>query len=217
MDARLMALAEAISSCENLADIGADHGKLGAYMLTSGRAKRVQFLDISEASLAKARRLIEKLELLSRAVFSVGDGADAILEPCDAVAIAGMGGETIAGIIERGREKLGSARLILQPNVRQYEARRALMQNGYIITREHIVSMGRRLYCIISAEPGSASYTERELISGVSVEGAVYEFALFKARVTKKALEGAKTDDMLRRELNVWEDIKNAFESKADT
>ena len=114
LDDRLNMLAALTPDCPVAADVGADHGFLGAWLLENRRCERVQFLDISAPSLEKARRLIEDMQLENRAVFSVGDGLEALVEPAQTIIIAGMGGQTVAGIIERGREKLHGARLIIQ-------------------------------------------------------------------------------------------------------
>ena len=60
--------------------------------------------------MTKARRLIYGLGLTDRVDFCVGDGAQALKEPPDVAVIAGMGGQTIAGIVERGRDMLENAR-----------------------------------------------------------------------------------------------------------
>ena len=56
LDARLSAIRDLAGSCACFADIGADHGRLGAHMLLRGLCGRAQLADISEASLSKARR-----------------------------------------------------------------------------------------------------------------------------------------------------------------
>ena len=221
LDPRLTALAQMAGRCGCLADIGSDHGRLGAYMLQRGLCDRAQFTDISDASLQKARRLIEHLQLTDRAVFSVGDGAAALLEPADAVVVAGMGGETIAGIVERGRERLGDARLILQPNVDAPLLRARLVAAGYAVADEAVVQDGRRNYIVILAWPGQAAYSEAELQVGPMLlwrrPPELLPFARFRLRVARKALRGAVGRDNavereLRREIEIWEDVEKCLQ-----
>ena len=110
LDDRLKMLTDLVNVCDVAADVGTDHGFLGAWLLENKRCRKMQFLDISAPSLNKARNLIEDMQLEEKSIFSVGDGLDALTEDAQTVIIAGMGGLTIAGIVERGRERLKGAR-----------------------------------------------------------------------------------------------------------
>lgn len=217
LDPRLSMIAEMVGHAKSYADIGCDHGRLGAFLLQRGWVEQAFLMDISESSLDKARALIRLLDLESRTRFIVGDGADGLCEKVDAVVIAGMGGTTAAGIIERGREKLGDARLILQVNVAVPELRQRLSGAGYYIHDEKIVRDGRRQYVILEARCGVSSYTEEELEVGPVLlrekPQALADYAAFRLRVAEKALMGAENADVqaandLRREIRIWEDVK---------
>ncbi|MBR1560095.1 MAG: tRNA (adenine(22)-N(1))-methyltransferase TrmK [Clostridia bacterium] len=217
LDPRLSAIAELVGRCESYADIGCDHGRLGAFLLKTGQVQRAALTDISEDSLTKARRLIDRLGLNDRVDFKVGDGAGALDRAYPVVVIAGMGGALIEKLVREGRERLGGARLILQPNVAHCALRKGLMEAGYAITDERIAPDGRRNYLIIVAEPGEARYTERELIAGPVLLKTLPEtmepFAAFYLRVAQKALAGAEKGgdaaqiDALVREIAIWEDV----------
>ena len=214
LDPRLSAIAALVGSCECYADIGCDHGRLGAFLLQTGRCARAQLTDISADSLQKARRLVALLGLAERVDFCVGDGAQALNDVPEVTVIAGMGGATIARIIREGRERLGDSRLILQPNVAARELREALVTCGYRIYDERIAPDGRRNYVIIAAEPGEARYTDDELEVGpVLLRDRPLElmpYAQFRLRVARKALEGARSGgdltetEKLERELKLW-------------
>ena len=216
-DARLSGVAALLGECAYYADIGCDHGRLGAYLLQTNRVGRAALTDISEESLKKARRLIGLLGLSSRVDFRVGDGALALDRTPEAAVIAGMGGTTIAKIVREGRERLGGARLVMQPNVAAPELRRALCECGYRIDDERAVPDGRRNYIIIAASPGEAAYTDRELAVGPILLKTMPEtlrpYAAFRLRVAKKALAGAEAGgdaaqvEALRREIEIWEDV----------
>jgi tRNA (adenine22-N1)-methyltransferase len=215
LDPRLEKIAELCGRCVSFADIGTDHGRLGAYMLQTGLCENVQFTDISEPSLMKAKRLLTTLGIADKARFLVGDGAKALEDKPDVAVIAGMGGETISGIIARGREDLADARLVLQPNVAADDVRRQLCESGYRIVDEAVVRDGRRLYVIIAAEPGELELTEMQLAVGpVLMEkkpGRLFEYAAFRLRVARKALTGLESGGHdgadLKKEIELWEEV----------
>lgn len=217
LDPRLSLIAELVGSCRCCADIGCDHGRLGAFLLQAGRCERVQLLEISEPSLQKARRLIGLMNLSDRVDFGVGDGAQAMTGPADVVVVAGMGGATIARILREGQARLASARLILQPNVAAAELRAALAECGWRITDERVAADGRRHYVVIVAVRGRAAYSPEQLLVGpVLLERMPPElmpYAAFRLRVAQKALRGAEAGGdeaqrtLLRREAEIWEEV----------
>lgn len=215
LDPRLTALADLCPACRLFADIGTDHGRLGAYLLQVGRCSRALFTDISAPSLEKARRLISTLSLTEHAGFFVGDGAMALPEEPEVAVIAGMGGETISAIIEAGRSRLGNARLLLQPNVAQKELRLRLAKAGYAIRDERIVRDGRRLYLILVAEPGEMHLDDRMATIGPILMRTrpemLFDYVAFRLRVCQKALAGVVSaggeDASLSREIALWQEV----------
>ena len=218
LDPRLSMIASLVGRCECCADIGCDHGRLGAFLLQSGQCDRVLLTDISEPSLKKARRLIRDLGLSGRAEFAVGDGALALTTPVRAAVIAGMGGVTIAHILRGGCIPLGDARLVLQPNVAALQLRTALSECGYAITDERVALDGRRCYVVIEALPGiKTNYSPEERIVGPvllrRMPGELEPYARFRLRVVQKALAGALTSgdegqtEPLNIEKKIWEDV----------
>ena len=96
----------------------------------------------------------------------MGDGACALNRRVDVAVIAGMGGETIASIIQNAQGHLDGARLLLQPNVAAPQLRAALNRCGWRISREALARDGRRIYPIIEAVEGSQVLNEVELEVG---------------------------------------------------
>ena len=218
LDPRLSAIAEMLGSCVCCADIGSDHGRLGAFLLQNHRCERVCLTDVSAPSLEKARRLISLTGLEERAAFYVGDGAQALGEKVDAAVIAGMGGETIAGILERAEGKLDGARLILQPNVAAPQLRRCMNACGWRIEEEALVRDGRRIYLMLAAVQGEQTLDERECMVGPMLlrnrPPLLMDYARFRLRVARKALEGAERGQdgesaaALRHEIEIWEGVE---------
>lgn len=215
LDARLSRVADMVPRCGVCADIGADHGLLSAQLLASGRVERMYICDISAPSLDKARRLFEGDALAGRARFEVGDGLERVAEPLDACVVAGMGGETMMGILERGLDAIRGATLVLQPNVDADRVRAWLCEHGFNVTDEELIYDGRWWYQIIQARPGQARLDERELLAGPVLLGRRHEllprFAQRQARILKSALAPIAPDNPraaeLSRRLEIWEEI----------
>ena len=221
LDPRLSTIAEMLGTCACCADIGSDHGRLGAFLLQNHRCERMCLTDISAPSLDKARKLIALLGLEEKTGFYVGDGALALQEKVDAAVIAGMGGETISEILENSDGRLAGARLILQPNVAAPQLRRSLNACGWMVVNEALVRDGRRIYVIIEALPGEQTLTAIEYEVGpVLLKNKTQELAdytAFRLRVSRKALAGAQngndneTIDTLKREIAIWEDVERCL------
>lgn len=217
LDPRLGEIAKMVGRCAHCADIGSDHGRLGAFLLQNHRCEQLTFTDLSAISLEKAKRLIRLIGLSDRASFCIGDGAQALTEHVDVAVIAGMGGETIAGIIRDACGHLDSARLILQPNVAVPQLRIALNASGYRITDERLVRDGRRIYVIIEAQPGRQTLSDTEAEVGpillVQRPALLEAYAALRLRVAKRALEGARLGKeeagslVLCREIEIWKGV----------
>jgi tRNA (adenine22-N1)-methyltransferase len=73
----------------------------------------------------------------------------------DTLVVAGMGGETIAQILEplqrEPQNPLQHKTLILQPNTKQLELLRFLQASGYAVEQEVLVRDRRRDYYIVAA------------------------------------------------------------------
>lgn len=166
LDARLACAAGLFPACGYGADIGADHGRLSCYLLSSGKCERMCVTDLSAESLGKAKRLLALHRLSERADLRVGDGLKALPRPAEAVAILGMGGRTLCGILCSGRDRLCGACLILSAHTDMPLVRNTLSEIGYRITRESIVFDNRRFYILMKAETGSEYLTEKQRLIG---------------------------------------------------
>lgn len=172
LDARLRAAADWITDSEICADIGCDHGRLGAVLLSENRCRQLLAADVSAKALVKARRRIGALGYGPRTVFAVADGLSALQAlpggHADTVCILGMGGDAVAGILHRGWQQLAGATLILGSQTEFSLTRLAVQQIGYQLTDERVVCAGGRLYLLLRAMPAACPvmYTERELLLG---------------------------------------------------
>jgi tRNA (adenine22-N1)-methyltransferase len=168
-DKRLRAAADWVEPCDIVADIGCDHGRLGAMLLLENRAKHLLASDISEKSLEKAKHCLQRHGLTGRAEFLVADGLDALDRPANTVCILGMGGETLCGILSRGQDRLKGATLILGAHTNLYIVRKTLQAIGYRLADEQVVRSDGRMYVLLRAVPTGTHeepYTRRELMLG---------------------------------------------------
>lgn len=157
---RLEAICSLIEQSESFADVGCDHGYIAEYVLKNGLAKTVYASDVSAKCLSKARELLKDYD---NAVCLVSDGlSEYDVEP-EQIAICGMGGYAIIGIVDRLKTKPA---LILQPQNDEYEVRRFLNEKGYAVKREIFAREGDRFYVVISAKAGEQKLDECQLSVG---------------------------------------------------
>lgn len=156
MSLRLNAIADITPKIKIAADIGCDHGKLAAELITRGKAEYVICTDISAKSLEKAKILAETSGISDRISCREGNGLSVLKEnEADAAIIAGMGGELIANILDAHKEKAPDC-LILSCNTMAHVLRQWLCGNGYIIEDEELIYEGGRYYPVILARKGEA-------------------------------------------------------------
>ena len=150
---RLLTAAEMLRQTKSVADIGTDHALLPIHIVKNGIAQRVIACDIKEGPLEVAKKNIEKYNLKDKIELRLADGIKGLKEnECDQITILGMGGETIAGIIEDTPwVKSPNVSLILQPMSCDDRLRSYLCEKGFNIVREKAVLSQGRIYTIIKA------------------------------------------------------------------
>lgn len=166
LDERLSAVYDLFPACDLGADIGADHGRLSCKLLSSGKVKKMLVTDISTESLKKADTLLKTHGLRDRAELLVGDGLEILNTTCGGIAICGMGGEVMSGILSGGALRLHGAELILCPQTDISTVRSTVMRLGYHFQDETAVCAADRYYIVMKAVQGKAVYTSRELFLG---------------------------------------------------
>lgn len=175
LDDRLSKAAKLFPACAYGADIGADHGRLSCFLLANNRCARMCISDLSAPSLEKAKRLMALHGLAERADFAVGDGLQVLEQKADAIAVLGMGGKTIAHILQKGIHKIQGATLILSAHTEITALRRKITEIGYRLDAEDIARAGGRYYVIMRAVPGESAYSEPEMLLGPKLMETVPE------------------------------------------
>ena len=160
---RLRAIVSQVEKVNTAVDVGCDHAQVGIYLAQSGKVLNMTVSDINDGPIERARRAVHDAELDDKITCVKTDGLDGLL-PQDCVIIAGMGGELIRDIIARAEWTRKNCRLILQPMSMAPVLRKFLFENGYEILRETIVREGKRLYAVLTVEPGNAQkYDDADL------------------------------------------------------
>ncbi len=171
---RLRAIADLVPpDCRCLADIGTDHGYVPAALLLAGRVGRAVAADVGALPLDHARRTAARCGVEDRMDLRLGDGLS-VLSPgeADVIVIAGMGGDTIAGILAAAPWSRDGPLLLLQPMSRACELRRWLPERGYAVRAETLVQDKGVLYPILSAAGGTmAPASEAQAWGGFLLEG----------------------------------------------
>lgn len=169
---RLQAVANFVPQNAALADIGTDHAYLPAWLLGRGQVRRAIAADISQGPLDRAKRTAQQYGCSEQMEFRLCDGLAAIApDEVDTIVIAGMGGETIAAILQAASWVFDERyTLILQPMSAQPDLRSWLWHNGFSIQKEQIIREGDKLYNVLLTSYGNAT----ELSLGQEWAGAQY-------------------------------------------
>lgn len=151
---RLKAIADFVKPNSAVCDIGCDHGYLAIHLIKHSKVKSVIAADIGEKPLKNAKKNIENANVTGIDL-RLCDGLSGIRPyETDTIICAGIGGEVIAGILDRGKDV--SARrgvnLILQPTTSPEFLRRFLYHNGYEIIRETPIFENGKIYSVMLAE-----------------------------------------------------------------
>lgn len=198
---RLLTIASLVPSGARVCDVGADHGYLSIYIAKHKNPISIITTDINEKPLSHAKINIEK-ESIKNIDLRLCDGLDGIsLNESDTFIIAGMGGEVISGIIERGIEKVKNSTisLILQPTTSPEFLRQFLYQNGFEIKKEIPVYDNNKLYsvmkvCFTGKVQNKSEYIHYiGLLTPETEEGALYINKQYN-RCLKCAQKLEKTD-----------------------
>ena len=150
---RLKTVASMVPPCQTAADIGTDHGYVPAYLVLSGKCRRVIASDIAEGPCEAAAETRNKYGLYNEMEVRTAPGLQGLhAGDAETVVIAGMGGATIVNILEGSPETAASVRtFVLQPMNAANLLRQWLAQHKYKIEEEALCKENGHIYIIIKA------------------------------------------------------------------
>lgn len=169
MNKRLEKIAALIEDGRGFIDVGTDHGYLPVELALREYKGKIFASDINSDPLSKARRNAAEAGLEERIEFILADGLDGCpAEDIDTIIIAGMGGDTICGILDRAEWCMdGRYKLLLQPMTKAEVLRYWLVNNGFEIKSEELVYENGTVYQIIETVFGGETLlNDAELFSG---------------------------------------------------
>lgn len=188
---RLEAVYNKLSPCNTIADIGCDHAYIPIRIIENNLASQVIATDLNKGPLEIAMSNIKKHGFEDRIKTRLGSGLKTLDKgEAQEIIIAGMGGEVIADIIDADKDTAIASTLILQPMNSQYEIRKYLVNNGFKITAEDIVTEGFKVYNIIVAGRGEGEKYENDFY--YQLPPYLYSHKNFKPLYDKKMREFVK-------------------------
>lgn len=196
---RLMALAEQVPQNAMFADVGTDHARLPVWLLEQGVIRRAIATDLRAGPLARAQRTAEHHAVTEHISFRLGDGLAPLCPgEADVIAIAGMGGETIADILAAAPwTRQETLTLLLQSMTSTDHLRRWLSDCGYCIQAERLVREENTIYVVLTVQFGAmAALTPGEIWVGRQCCGMDAplrtEYLSLMAARAEKALDGVR-------------------------
>lgn len=153
---RLMLVKSFIRRGDRVADIGTDHALLPVYLVESGISSSVIASDIGSGPLDSGRKTAAAAGVSDKIRFVQAPGLTGILPgEADTFVIAGMGGETISGIIEQCPWSLSERnRFILQPQSKVRELMEFCGNAGLQVQDAGIIRDAGRMYIAFSCALG---------------------------------------------------------------
>lgn len=165
---RLEVVANFIEDNTKVIDIGCDHGLLSIYLAEKYKNINIIASDVNKNALSSAIKNIKEANLEDRIETRLGSGIEVVSpEEIDTIVIAGMGSNTIVGMLKYSKEKLVNVNnIIVQSNTDQYFLRKNITSIGYFIEDEVLVEDKNIIYTVIKFTKGKRKYNYKELYLG---------------------------------------------------
>lgn len=166
---RLQTIADFVKKGAVVADIGTDHAHIPIYLIKNNIISKAYACDINAGPLEKAKENINYYGV-KNIELRLSNGLEKLkTDEADTFIIAGMGGELITDILEKGRRFFATERkFILSPHTKTDEVRKYLLSNGFEITKEDMCIDEGKFYTVMEAVymGKTFSYTKGELLFG---------------------------------------------------
>ena len=222
MNKRLELIASILPHGRGFADVGTDHGYLPVYMAQHGYSGKIIASDINEGPLSTAVASARQAGVEDKICFRLCDGLDGCgSEELDTVVIAGMGGDTICGILDRADWVMSrDILLILQPMTKAEVLRYWLTNNDFAICGEWLIEENGEIYQILSARFGARTpLSDAELFTGkyeLAVGNALFpvQLAALIKRFERAAAGMSKAPRMRGRQKLTAEILNGLYEMR---
>lgn len=171
LSGRLRQVADMITPCNVVADVGTDHGYVPIFLVKHKICKQAIAMDINVGPLERAKNNICREHLADFIETRRSDGLQELrMGEADTVVMAGMGGELMIRILENGKQVLRTvSEMILSPHSELDLVRKYLTDNDFCITDEVMLVDEGKYYTILKVSHSQGkeeSYTPMELKYG---------------------------------------------------
>ena len=166
---RLQTIADFVKKGAVVADIGTDHAHIPIYLIKNNIISRAYACDINAGPLEKAKENINYYGV-KNIELRLSNGLEKLkTDEADTFIIAGMGGELIIDILDRGQGFFDKKNtFILSPHTKIEEVRNYLLRKGLKILKEDMCIDEGKFYTVMEAVymGKTFSYTKGELLFG---------------------------------------------------
>ncbi|MDL2292671.1 class I SAM-dependent methyltransferase [Acholeplasma sp. OttesenSCG-928-E16] len=173
---RLDFIANLLNNSEVVLDIGCDHGLVLKKAFDKKYIKKAFATDINEGPLLNAKKNLVGYNVEYYLSNGFLDLPELVF---DTVVIAGMGAHLITEILTNANK---DAKYILQANSKHEVLRSFLMNNGFIITDEHLV-LDDFYYIIIEAKKGKMILSNEELYIGPVLKNKLESLEYYQHKI----------------------------------
>lgn len=150
---RLQMVLSLIDKDDIIADIGTDHGYLLMYAFNKG-VKLAQGIENKQGPYTRACLNLNEQIKNGICTITLSSGLNDVLPMVDTIVMAGMGGELIVDILTENLDVAKRMKkIILCPNKKNYELRKFLSENGFLIEKELITQEANFFYEAFLVKP----------------------------------------------------------------
>ena len=150
---RLQMVLSLIDKDDIIADIGTDHGYLLMYAFNKG-VKLAQGIENKQGPYTRACLNLNEQIKKGICTITLSSGLNDVLPMVDTIVMAGMGGELIVDILTENLDVAKRMKkIILCPNKKNYELRKFLSENGFLIEKELITQEANFFYEAFLVKP----------------------------------------------------------------
>ena len=207
-------IANLVPKCKSLCDIGTDHAYVAIYLAKRGIAEKIIAADIKKGPLAQADKNIALFNVTDKIETRLSNGFEKIADGEAVCAIiAGMGGETIAEILENEK---GCKYFVLQMQTAHKHLREYLSSHGYVICDEAVCKEERKMYTamlVMRGEGQKLSDVEKEIgpVLIKKKEPLFFDYVRYRLYEITSVLDSMKDNKSEKKDYFVY--LKNEYEN----
>lgn len=206
---RLKAVADMVTKDTIISDVGTDHGYLPIWLVKNGICRSAIATDLRAMPLKNGINNAKSAGVAGKIDFRLCNGLELVkAEEVEEITICGMGGDTMAEIIEAS-PWAKTKPMVLQPSRSADDLRKYLAKSGLVIVKEQLVVDAGLMYSVMRILPGTPyeitpgeSYVSSALLRSGDV--LLPDYLARMKNVLSKAVKGtevsSKPHDIQRHE-----------------